>query len=186
VEDQKAAQRALHQPSGEQPKTEDGFLVPPLPSRIGPSTTGEVKKAGQGKATFPDIHLDFLLSKITEMQATSIISLTEAIYLDLKEHKVKKNAIEAKVKEVAEKCKEKKCWVVKPSYRVCYFHRFLDYHGSDSDDRLILWKSHNPASMRVDMDVVLAFWPPIPLPASTAYHDILSCLIPIYFANVRG
>lgn len=35
------------------------------------------------------------------------------MYQDLKTHKVKKNAIEAKVKEVGEKCSVKKIWKVK-------------------------------------------------------------------------
>ncbi|KAF8631437.1 hypothetical protein AX17_005114 [Amanita inopinata Kibby_2008] len=63
---------------------------------------------------FPDTHLPFLLSKITTLQAASITYLVEAIYQELRIHKVKKNAIEAKVREVGEKCKEKKVWVIKP------------------------------------------------------------------------
>jgi chromatin assembly factor 1 subunit A len=45
----------------------------------------------------------------------------EAIYQDLREHKVTKVAIEAKIKEIGEKCKEKKIWVVKPDLMVCLF-----------------------------------------------------------------
>jgi hypothetical protein len=36
----------------------------------------------------------------------------ESVYQELRAHKVKKNAIEAKVREVAEKSKEKKIWVI--------------------------------------------------------------------------
>lgn len=39
----------------------------------------------------------------------------DSIYQDLRSHKIKKNAIEAKVKEVGEKSKDgKKVWVLKP------------------------------------------------------------------------
>ena len=44
--------------------------------------------------------------------------MVEAIYHDLRGHKVTKISIEAKVREVGEKCKEKKVWVVKPSILV--------------------------------------------------------------------
>lgn len=37
----------------------------------------------------------------------------EMVYQELKAHKVKKNAIEAKVREIGEKHKEKKVWVLK-------------------------------------------------------------------------
>jgi hypothetical protein len=37
----------------------------------------------------------------------------ESIYQDLRKFGVKKNAIEAKLKEVAEKSKEKKVWTAK-------------------------------------------------------------------------
>jgi len=62
--------------------------------------------------------MQFLLHKITQLQASSLNALVESIYLELREHKVKKVAIEAKVKEVGEKCKEKKVWVIKPALLV--------------------------------------------------------------------
>ncbi len=61
--------------------------------------------------------MDMLLAKIAQLQASSITSLVESIYLDLREFKVKKVAIEAKVREVGEKCKDRKVWVVKPNFR---------------------------------------------------------------------
>ena len=70
------------------------------------------------KTTFPDVHLSFLLEKITAIQASSITFLVDTIHRDLNAHKVKKNAIEAKIKEVGEKCKEKKVWVLKPNVQV--------------------------------------------------------------------
>ena len=67
------------------------------------------------KSLFPECHLGFLLNKITQLQAPSITALVESVYLDLREHKVKKTAIEAKLREVGEKCKDKRVWVVKPA-----------------------------------------------------------------------
>lgn len=71
------------------------------------------------KHAFPDTHLPFLLTKITTLQAASITFLVETIYQELRVHKVKKNAIEAKVREVGEKCKERKVWVVKSAFKAC-------------------------------------------------------------------
>lgn len=48
----------------------------------------------------------------------SFVLLVETIYQELKTQKVKKVAIEAKIREVGEKCKEKKVWVVKPAFKV--------------------------------------------------------------------
>ncbi|KIK06499.1 hypothetical protein K443DRAFT_674158 [Laccaria amethystina LaAM-08-1] len=116
------------------PTIGDGvFIVPSLPSRLtapnnstfidctpfvsspGSSVTAPKKPAPTPKTPFPDTHLPFLLDKITQLQASSFLLLVEAIYHDLRGHKVTKISIEAKVKEVGEKCKEKKIWVVKPS-----------------------------------------------------------------------
>ena len=44
--------------------------------------------------------------------------IVETVHRELQAHKVKKNAIEAKVREVGEKCKEKKVWIVKADVRV--------------------------------------------------------------------
>ena len=87
-------------------------------SSPGSSVTAPKKPAPTPKTPFPDTHLPFLLDKITQLQASSLILLVEAIYHDLRGHKVTKISIEAKVKEVGEKCKEKKVWVVKPSILV--------------------------------------------------------------------
>ncbi|PFH52405.1 hypothetical protein AMATHDRAFT_74199 [Amanita thiersii Skay4041] len=83
------------------------------------SSTAPQKPTLVPKGTFPDTYLPFLLSKITSLQAGSITYLVEAIYQELRVHKVKKNAIEAKVREVGEKCKERKVWVIKQSLQVC-------------------------------------------------------------------
>lgn len=112
--------------------TNDGFAVPSLPDRLtAPSITGSLaatptpgtttkKTPFVPKYPFPDTHLPFLLTKITTLQAASLPFLIEAIYQDLKVHKVKKNAIEAKIREVSERCKEKKVWVIKPDLKVCH------------------------------------------------------------------
>jgi chromatin assembly factor 1 subunit A len=70
------------------------------------------------KTTFPDIHMTTLVCKIDTLHAASLTFLVEAVYQDLKSQKVKKNSIEVKVKEIAEKCREKKYWVLKPEFRV--------------------------------------------------------------------
>ena len=111
------------------------FAVPALPPRLvasNPATHGNDSSANSPlgnanipkkpppvpKSVFPEAHMQFLLQKITQLQASSINALVESIYLELREHKVKKIAIEAKVKEVGEKCKEKKVWVIKPALLV--------------------------------------------------------------------
>ncbi|KAF8810148.1 hypothetical protein BYT27DRAFT_7240947 [Phlegmacium glaucopus] len=103
------------------------FAVPALPPRLAASNSAESSSSSSTKppvpkkasvtnrAPFPECHLGFLLNKITQLQASSINALVESIYLELREHKVKKTAIEAKLREVGEKCKEKKVWVVKPA-----------------------------------------------------------------------
>ena len=47
------------------------------------------------------------------MQTGNITGIVETVYLELRAHKVKKNAIEAKLREIGEKSKEKKVWVLK-------------------------------------------------------------------------
>jgi hypothetical protein len=82
-------------------------------------TMKRTSSAPAPKTTFPDAHLPTLVSKINALATSNITFLVESIYQDLRTHKVKKNAIEAKVKEVGEKCKEKKVWIVKPGVAVC-------------------------------------------------------------------
>jgi chromatin assembly factor 1 subunit A len=108
----------------------DGFAVPTLPDRrVAPTQVGAAdlssphsaaetaKRVVAPKTVFPDIHLPHLLTKITTAQTASFPILIDMIYQDLREHKVKKNSIEAKVREVAEKCKVKKVWIVKDNFR---------------------------------------------------------------------
>ena len=53
-----------------------------------------------------------------ELATGSLLGIIEAVHRELQVHKVKKNAIEAKIREIGEKCKERKIWVVKPELRV--------------------------------------------------------------------
>lgn len=64
--------------------------------------------------------MTYLFDKINKSQASSINALIEVIYQELREHKVTKVAIEAKIKEVGEKSKDKKIWVVKPALMVSF------------------------------------------------------------------
>lgn len=89
----------------------------PLPKGTTNTTTIPKRLTVAPKRAFPDTHLPFLLTKITTLQAASITFLVETIYQELRIHKVKKNAIEAKVREVGEKCKDRKVWIVKPTFK---------------------------------------------------------------------
>ncbi|KAG7452660.1 uncharacterized protein BT62DRAFT_1070403 [Guyanagaster necrorhizus] len=84
------------------------LVVPkdPVPKKVAPPP----------KTVFPETHLPLLLSKINALQTTNLTFLVEAIYQDLRTHKIKKNAIEAKVREVGEKSKDTKFWKVKPGF----------------------------------------------------------------------
>ncbi|PBK96692.1 hypothetical protein ARMGADRAFT_988685 [Armillaria gallica] len=106
-----------------------GFAVPSVPVRPGKAQESSVvavqlpaivpvpkKAAPPPKTVFPEAHLPLLLSKINALQTTNLTFLVEAIYQDLRAHKVKKNAIEAKVREVGEKSKDTKFWKVKPGF----------------------------------------------------------------------
>jgi chromatin assembly factor 1 subunit A len=70
------------------------------------------------KTAFPDELLPTLVSKIDALATGSLNAIVDSIYLDLRTQKVKKNAIEAKVREVSEKHKERKVWVVREDVRV--------------------------------------------------------------------
>jgi chromatin assembly factor 1 subunit A len=111
--------------------TSDGvFVVPALPPRLTPASTtsnppvpppqlatgGPISKRAIAalKSPFPDAHILVVINKINQLHASSLTALVEAIYQDLREHKVTKLAIEGKVREIGEKCRDKKIWVVKP------------------------------------------------------------------------
>ena len=60
------------------------------------------------------------------MSTTSLISLVEALYLDLKTHGVKKNAIEAKIRETCVKG-QRHIWSVKTDTEVSALLLFNDH-----------------------------------------------------------
>jgi chromatin assembly factor 1 subunit A len=116
------------------------FVVPSLPDRLtlpinattnSPAPTAQTFVSVSGpskvpapppKTTFPDAHLPYLLEKITALQASSITFLVDSMHRDLSSQKVKKNAIEAKIREVGEKCKERRVWVIKSNVQVSRFN----------------------------------------------------------------
>lgn len=73
------------------------------------------------KTAFPDQLVPDLIKKISQLETGNLMGIVENIFQDFKDLKVKKNAIEAKVKEVAEKCRFKKIWVVKEQFLVGRF-----------------------------------------------------------------
>jgi chromatin assembly factor 1 subunit A len=70
------------------------------------------------KNPFPDAHLPFLKEKVSNMGTNSLIALVEALHLDLKAHSVKKNAIEAKIREICVK-DQRHIWTLKVDTEVC-------------------------------------------------------------------
>jgi chromatin assembly factor 1 subunit A len=119
-----------------------GFAVPQLPSRLShPSSTPVQPASGAAlvhsngtitapkraapppKTSFPDAHMPFLIAKVKELDTGNMTFITESIHKDLNKQlkaagapTVKKNAIEAKLKDVSEK--DNKIWVVKADVKV--------------------------------------------------------------------
>jgi len=95
------------------------FLVPTIPERVQSasnvpqaSSPGVVKKPPPTqKHPFPETHVHILVARINELATGSIVLIVETLYQELKGHKVKKNSIEAKVKELA--VKKGRIWVAK-------------------------------------------------------------------------
>lgn len=111
------------------------------PSASGSSTAPQKKPAAPPpKTTFPDAQMPFLIAKIAELDTGNMAFIVESIYKDLShQHQqnnnasggsggsgsggggvVKKNAIEARVREVCEKGGERgrKVWCVKGDVKV--------------------------------------------------------------------
>lgn len=111
-------------------KTTDGFVIPSLPPYIAASSsaassstpavsTPPKRPPPAPKTTFPDAHLPALFNQINKLATSSLSYIVETLHQELKEHKVKKNSIEAKIREVAEKCKERKVWILKAQAQPC-------------------------------------------------------------------
>ncbi|KAI0041546.1 hypothetical protein FA95DRAFT_1565278 [Auriscalpium vulgare] len=102
-------------------KSTPQFAVPALPPHVLNATSTQPlvpKKPKQvPKHPFPDVHLPYLLKKVTQLAASSLPLLVEAIYQDLKTHHVKKNAVEAKIRETC--VKDQNRWVVKDGATAC-------------------------------------------------------------------
>lgn len=104
-------------------------LIPSTPSSEPPasnSANGQQPQAKRARTVpknpFPDAHLPFLKEKVANMGTSSLIALVEALHLDLKDHRVKKNAIEAKLREICVK-DQRHIWSVKADIEVCYINR---------------------------------------------------------------
>jgi chromatin assembly factor 1 subunit A len=78
------------------------------------------------KNPFPDAHIPFLKEKVASMGTSSLIALVEALHLDLKTHKVKKNAIEAKIREICVK-DQRHIWSVKANTEVGMLFAVTDH-----------------------------------------------------------
>ena len=118
-------------------KLQPQFVIPALPSHLLTSSTGVLEPVStyqpQAKRSrtipknpFPDAHLPFLKEKVASMSTTSLIALVEALYLDLKTHGVKKNAIEAKLREICVKG-QRHIWSVKADTEVSILFVINDY-----------------------------------------------------------
>ncbi|KZT11534.1 uncharacterized protein LAESUDRAFT_740995 [Laetiporus sulphureus 93-53] len=107
--------------------TESHFAVPALPSHVSGTDSSVTSSAGVSMVTkraaiaprtsFPEAHLPLLLTRISTLSTSSLAYIVETVHQELREQRVKKNAIEAKVREVGEKCKTQKIWVVKPDVK---------------------------------------------------------------------
>jgi len=103
---------------------EPQFAVPALPPHFAkaaqpsPASSNAARKPSAAiKHSFPDAHLPYLLQKITELTTSSLVVLVDAAYQDLKQYKVRKKAIEAKVREMCEK-DDRHVWAVKSGFPV--------------------------------------------------------------------
>ncbi|KIY51040.1 hypothetical protein FISHEDRAFT_38332, partial [Fistulina hepatica ATCC 64428] len=132
--------REEYNASRRQPTKNNTFLVPALPSHITASAgipsrqlappdfnalgaPIPKKPALVPKKPFPDACLQYLLSRIISLRSSALTLLVETIYQELHTKfeqeiregrlSVTKVATEAKIREVAEKCKERKTWVLK-------------------------------------------------------------------------
>ncbi|KIY66282.1 hypothetical protein CYLTODRAFT_437492 [Cylindrobasidium torrendii FP15055 ss-10] len=103
---------------------EAALVTPPAPTAASASSTtapvtgepaAQKKQAAPllAKTTFPDEHLPALVAKMSALQTGNLTFLVESVYQDLKQYNVKKNAIEVKIRQVAEKTKGSKMWALK-------------------------------------------------------------------------
>ncbi|KAH9952186.1 hypothetical protein B0H21DRAFT_17436 [Amylocystis lapponica] len=97
------------------------FVVPALPAHLNPASASDPpasarkRAAPPPKTTFPEAHVPLLLTTIRQLATGNLTYIVESVYRELQGERVKKNAIEAKVRELGEKCKERKIWIVRSS-----------------------------------------------------------------------
>lgn len=109
------------------------FAVPALPEHVtAASSDASAVPAKRAlltpKTSFPDASMPVLLVKIKELNTGSLPVIVDGVYKELNAA-VKKNAIEAKVREIGEKRKEgagAKVWVVRPEVIVRAFPAVRD------------------------------------------------------------
>jgi chromatin assembly factor 1 subunit A len=104
-------------PQQELDQTSTEFVVPALPPHVlngtAQDTNNPKKPKLVPKSTFPEAHITYLCDKVAQMRTGSLPVLVDAIYQDLRVHKVKKNAIEAKIREVCSKDARGAIWAIK-------------------------------------------------------------------------
>ncbi|TFY78564.1 hypothetical protein EWM64_g5445 [Hericium alpestre] len=138
----------------QKPATSDSvFVMPALPAHVlGTSSASSSAPSSPAsgaqqpkrptpplKNPFPDTHMPFLLTKISSLGTSSLAVLVDSIHQDLKAYKVKKNAIEVKVREICVK-DHRKVWVVKDDVKV---GSVLQVGSSDADCVPGIVRAHN-------------------------------------------
>lgn len=113
-------------------KDANGFVIPAIPDRLLPSSSsdpstssGPAKKRGSSqsnssgaKPILPDHLVQKMAGLVLEAPSgTTQVLLIDKVHQALKAEGAKKNAVEATLKQVFEKEKTKKRWVVKEEYR---------------------------------------------------------------------
>lgn len=127
-------------PSAAKPaaQTQSGFAVPALPAHVAASASSaapadtdapkQPRAVPVPKTAFPEAAMPVLLATIAELGTGSLAVLVEGVHRALG-GAAKKNAIEAKVREVAAKGRDAagggKVWVVRPEVRVSAAFRFV-------------------------------------------------------------
>lgn len=121
--------RQRHKPisSSGQTKTTDGFVIPALPDHIklgdgstSANSTTPANKRGSSqpvpKTTIPDSLLPEFVAMVHGSTSNRPV-LVDEVYQALKDRGAKKNAVEAKFKEIAVKEKGTKKWIVSEEVR---------------------------------------------------------------------
>lgn len=87
----------------------------------GSATAGVKRKPAAAlppKNPFPEALLPYLAEKVESLASGNMIWLVETLFQDMKSHKIKKNAIDAKVREICEKCPNRRVWIIREDVMV--------------------------------------------------------------------